>query len=118
MRVAAARTKLRWGVRGEGEPALEVSTEHLDGLLEHNAGDMTAVLEAGMPLHRAQQAFAAEGQMLALDPPDPGGARRSAASSPPPTRARCATATAPRATSCSACAWRSRTARSRRPAAR
>ncbi len=74
LRVRGGATKFAWGVRGEGEPALEVSTEQLDGLLEHNAGDMTAVLEAGMPLHRAQQAFAAEGQMLALDPPDPGGA--------------------------------------------
>jgi glycolate oxidase FAD binding subunit len=74
VRVRGGGTKLHWGVRGEGEPALEVSTEHLDGLIEHNAGDMTAVLEAGTPLHRAQQAFAAEGQMLALDPPDPGGA--------------------------------------------
>ncbi len=74
VRVRGGGTKFHWGVRGEDEPALELSTEHLDGLLEHNAGDMTAVLEAGMPLHRAQQAFAAEGQMLALDPPDPGGA--------------------------------------------
>ena len=32
-------------------------------------GDFTAVLETGVPLVEAQAAFAAEGQMLALDPP-------------------------------------------------
>jgi glycolate oxidase FAD binding subunit len=34
---------------------------------------MTAALQAGTPLARAQEAFAASGQMLALDPPNPGG---------------------------------------------
>jgi len=38
-------------------------------VLEHNAGDFTAVLQAGVPLAVAQDAFAAAGQMLALDPP-------------------------------------------------
>ncbi len=38
-------------------------------ILEHNVGDFTAILEAGVPLLEAQAAFAAEGQMLALDPP-------------------------------------------------
>ena len=38
-------------------------------ILEHNVGDLTAVLQAGVPLAEAQAAFAAEGQMLALDPP-------------------------------------------------
>jgi glycolate oxidase FAD binding subunit len=73
VRVRGGATKFEWGVPA-GEPALELSTERLDGVLEHNAGDMTAVLEAGIPLARAQQLFAAEGQMLALDPPDLGGA--------------------------------------------
>jgi glycolate oxidase FAD binding subunit len=73
VRVRGGGTKFDWGVTG-AEPALELSTERLDGILEHNAGDMTAVLEAGIPLARAQQAFASEGQMLALDPPDLGGA--------------------------------------------
>ncbi|HEX8855117.1 MAG TPA: FAD-binding oxidoreductase, partial [Thermoleophilaceae bacterium] len=41
----------------------------LDTLVEHNEGDLTAILEAGVPLGRAQQTFAAAGQMLALDPP-------------------------------------------------
>ena len=40
--------------------------------MEHNAGDLTAVLEAGVPLAEAQRTFAKAGQMLALDPPDGG----------------------------------------------
>jgi glycolate oxidase FAD binding subunit len=51
---------------------LELATSGLDSILEHNAGDLTAVLEAGAPLAEAQAVFAKEGQMLALDPPDGG----------------------------------------------
>ena len=52
--------------------ALELSTAGLDAIVEHNAGDLTAVLEAGVPLADAQATFAKAGQMLALDPPDGG----------------------------------------------
>jgi glycolate oxidase FAD binding subunit len=38
-------------------------------VVEHNAGDLTAVLQAGLPLAAAQETFAAAGQTLALDPP-------------------------------------------------
>jgi glycolate oxidase FAD binding subunit len=69
VRVRGAGTKLAWA---RGEPALELSTVRLDTIVEHNAGDLTAVLEAGVPLAQAQERFAAAGQMLALDPPDPG----------------------------------------------
>jgi glycolate oxidase FAD binding subunit len=54
------------------EADVELSTAGLDRILEHNAGDLTAILQAGVPLARAQEVFAAEGQMLALDPPDAG----------------------------------------------
>ncbi|HET8822570.1 MAG TPA: FAD-binding oxidoreductase [Thermoleophilaceae bacterium] len=54
------------------EGTLELATSGLDSILEHNAGDLTAVLEAGVPLAEAQSVFAKEGQMLALDPPDGG----------------------------------------------
>ena len=37
-------------------------------ILEHNVGDFTAVLEAGVPLAAAQAEFAEHGQMLAIDP--------------------------------------------------
>jgi glycolate oxidase FAD binding subunit len=56
-----------WG-RAVADPDAEVRTSGLDRILEHNEGDLTAVLEAGVPLGRAQQQFAAAGQMLALDP--------------------------------------------------
>jgi glycolate oxidase FAD binding subunit len=69
VRVRGAGTKLAWT---RGEPAAELSTEGLDEIVEHNVGDLTAVLEAGVPLARAQEKFAEEGQMLALDPPDQG----------------------------------------------
>ena len=73
VRIRGGATKLAWAPPAR-PPALELSTAQLDALVAHNPGDMTAILEAGMPLARAQKAFAAEGQMLALDPPDPGGA--------------------------------------------
>jgi glycolate oxidase FAD binding subunit len=69
VRVRGAGTKLAWS---RGEPDVELSTEGLDDIVEHNVGDLTAVLEAGVPLARAQEKFAEEGQMLALDPPDRG----------------------------------------------
>jgi glycolate oxidase FAD binding subunit len=48
---------------------VEVSTAGLGRLVEHNAGDLTAVVEAGARLDGVQEVFAARGQMLALDPP-------------------------------------------------
>jgi glycolate oxidase FAD binding subunit len=59
-------TKLGWTPRGD---AVEFDTRRLNRILEHNEGDFTAVLEAGVPLVEAQSAFGASGQMLALDPP-------------------------------------------------
>jgi glycolate oxidase FAD binding subunit len=72
VRVHGGHTKLRWAP--DATPELELSTAALDRIVEHNAGDLTAVLEAGVPLARAQATFREAGQMLALDPPDPGGA--------------------------------------------
>ena len=71
VRVVGGKTKIGWG---RATAAREVSTTHLDRVLEHNVGDLTAVLQAGVPLATAQKQFAAAGQMLALDPPDLGGA--------------------------------------------
>jgi glycolate oxidase FAD binding subunit len=72
VRLRGAGTKSRWAA--DAEPGLVLSTAQLDRVVEHNAGDLTAVLEAGVPLARAQETFREAGQMLALDPPDPGGA--------------------------------------------
>lgn len=68
VRIRGGGTKLGWG--RVTEPAdVELSTSGLDHIVEHNAGDLTAVIEAGVPLAEAQRTFAAAGQMLALDPP-------------------------------------------------
>jgi glycolate oxidase FAD binding subunit len=72
VRLRGAGTKLRWAP--DASPGVELSTAGLDRILEHNSGDLTAVLEAGVPLAVAQQRFREAGQMLALDPPDTGGA--------------------------------------------
>ena len=72
VRLLGAGTKRRWAP--DAEPGLELSSAGLDRIVEHNAGDLTAVLEAGVPLARAQERFREAGQMLALDPPDAGGA--------------------------------------------
>jgi glycolate oxidase FAD binding subunit len=72
VRVRGAGTKLSWAGVAALEPDVEVSTARLKTVLEHNAGDLTAILEAGVPLAEAQRTFARAGQMLALDPPDGG----------------------------------------------
>ena len=41
----------------------------LDRVLEHEPGDLTAIVEAGIRLSELQAALAPHGQMLALDPP-------------------------------------------------
>ena len=70
MRPVGGGTK-PWLPRRDEEP---LETGGLDRILEHNVGDFTAVLEAGVPFAEAQATFAEHGQRLAWDPPDPGGA--------------------------------------------
>lgn len=48
---------------------LVVSTRGLDRVLEHEAGDLTVVAEAGLRLSELNERLAAAGQRLALDPP-------------------------------------------------
>jgi glycolate oxidase FAD binding subunit len=61
-------TKLAWGA-GDTGADVELDTRPLNRILEHNEGDFTAILEAGVPLAEAQATFAEAGQMLAIDPP-------------------------------------------------
>jgi glycolate oxidase FAD binding subunit len=68
VRPRGGATKLGWGSPSD-DPGVVVSTAKLDRMVEHNAGDLTAVLEAGVRLADAQAAFREAGQMLALDPP-------------------------------------------------
>src|SRR5215217_6651709 len=67
VRPVGGGTKLGWG--GAAAEAIDLETSGLDRIVEHNVGDFTAILEAGVRLADAQAMFAAEGQMLALDPP-------------------------------------------------
>jgi FAD/FMN-containing dehydrogenase len=53
--------------REGGEVVL--STRALNRVLEHEPGDLTAIVEAGMRLSELQAHLAGHGQMLALDPP-------------------------------------------------
>ncbi|MGI8414385.1 MAG: FAD-binding oxidoreductase [Solirubrobacteraceae bacterium] len=72
VRIRGAGTKLAWG-RPVPEPDVELRTGDLNEIVEHNVGDLTAILQAGVPLRQAQARFAAESQMLALDPPSSAG---------------------------------------------
>ncbi|MBV9213259.1 MAG: FAD-binding oxidoreductase [Actinobacteria bacterium] len=68
VRFRGGGTKLDWG-NPVPDPEVEISTSRLDRIIDHNAGDLTAVVQAGVPLRRLQDALAERGQMLALDPP-------------------------------------------------
>jgi glycolate oxidase FAD binding subunit len=68
VRIRGAGTKLGWGLATD-PASVELRSTALTEIVEHNAGDLTAILEAGVSLARAQQTFRQAGQMLALDPP-------------------------------------------------
>lgn len=67
VRIAGAGTKAGWGNVVDDAPP--VSTLDLGSVVEHNVGDLTAVVEAGVTLGRLREEFAGEAQMIALDPP-------------------------------------------------
>ncbi|HXF57469.1 MAG TPA: FAD-binding oxidoreductase [Actinomycetota bacterium] len=68
VRPVGGGTKLGWG-RPVPPPDLELSTLGLASVVEHNAADLTAVVEAGVRLGELQRLLGEAGQMLALDPP-------------------------------------------------
>jgi glycolate oxidase FAD binding subunit len=68
VRIVGAGTKLGWGA-SDVAADLQLHTAALDEVVAHDARDLTATLQAGVPLELAQRTFAAAGQMLALDPP-------------------------------------------------
>jgi len=68
LRVRGGGTKYGWGTPA-ADPDVELSTSKLDQLLEHREGDLTTIVEPGLPLEKAQKRYAKAGQMLALDPP-------------------------------------------------
>jgi glycolate oxidase FAD binding subunit len=70
--VAEAAELLRSGGRVSIESEsgdVVLSTRRLDRILEHEPGDLTAIVEAGLRLSELQAALEPHGQMLALDPP-------------------------------------------------
>ena len=73
---AGRRVRIRGaGTRPWGRPVEtdeDLSTAGLDGILEHNEGDLTAIVQAGVPVERLQETVAAAGQMLAVDAPGGG----------------------------------------------
>ncbi|GIJ45020.1 glycolate oxidase [Virgisporangium aliadipatigenens] len=68
VRPVGAGSRATWGGR-DPDGAVALHTGALDRIVEHNPGDFTAVLQAGVPLAAAQEHFARAGQMLAVDPP-------------------------------------------------
>ncbi|MEA2130407.1 MAG: hypothetical protein QOJ85_3298, partial [Solirubrobacteraceae bacterium] len=51
----------RWGRPG-GDYGLHLHTSALDAIVEHNRGDLTAVLQAGVPLRALGEMLDAAGQ--------------------------------------------------------
>lgn len=67
VRIRGAGTK-PWGGPG-AECGVELGTAGLDAVVEHNVGDLTAVVQPGASLRALDELFAGDRQMLALDPP-------------------------------------------------
>ncbi|MGI8863203.1 MAG: FAD-binding oxidoreductase [Solirubrobacteraceae bacterium] len=68
VQIRGAGTKLAWGT-AQPQAQTELCTTSLNQVLEHNVGDLTAVVQAGVPFARLREQLAGEGQMLAIDPP-------------------------------------------------
>jgi glycolate oxidase FAD binding subunit len=64
----AAEEGRRVSIEREGGDVV-LSTRRLDQVLEHEAGDLTCIVEAGVRVGDLNERLAEHGQMLALDPP-------------------------------------------------
>jgi glycolate oxidase FAD binding subunit len=67
VRIVGGATK-PWGRHG-ADYGVRLNTRGLDAIVEHNRGDFTAVVEAGVSLRELDEVLADAGQRLALDPP-------------------------------------------------
>ena len=65
----AARDGARVSIERPGGDVV-ISTAGLDRVLEHEAGDLTVTVEAGIRLRALNARLAEQGQRLSLDPPD------------------------------------------------
>ena len=68
---AGGRTKTGWAPPPTSADVL-IDTTGLDRLVEHTAGDLVVVAEAGLGLMALQERLGEAGQWLALDPPEQG----------------------------------------------
>jgi len=69
---SAGASAERVSIRADGtsvDGAAVLSTARLNRILEHEPGDLTAIVEAGLRLSELRAALEPHGQMLALDPP-------------------------------------------------
>jgi len=73
VRFVGGGTKSSWGNPVDDLDA-QLATAALGRIIEHNAGDLTAVVESGVRVGDLGSAVAEKGQMFALDAFDPGGA--------------------------------------------
>jgi glycolate oxidase FAD binding subunit len=64
-------TAIGWGAPPRGLD-LVVTTERMDSLVEHVAGDLVCVVEAGATIDAVNEQVSEHGQQLALDQPVPG----------------------------------------------
>ena len=60
-------TKLHWGAPVT-QPAMFISTEHLDQIVDHAVGDLTVTAQAGTEFQALQSVLQQSGQFLAIDP--------------------------------------------------
>jgi glycolate oxidase FAD binding subunit len=65
---AGLASRLSWAAPLR-QPCAVLSCARLNRILEHNPGDFTLTVEAGMPLHDLQRALAPHRQWLAVDDP-------------------------------------------------
>jgi glycolate oxidase FAD binding subunit len=66
--IRGSGTKIDWGRPASRIDAI-IDMRHLNRVLAHERGDMTATIEAGACLRHVNVALALHGQMLPLDPP-------------------------------------------------
>src|SRR5690606_15389810 len=64
-------SKMGWGNPG-GAVDLLIRTGRMSEVLEYSAGDLVVSVQAGIELEALQRFLAASGQILGLDPPEPG----------------------------------------------
>ncbi len=68
---AGSGSKLHWGGLSNSTPLAVISTQRLNQLIDHAAGDLTVTVEAGMRFAELQALLAKANQFLAIDPSYP-----------------------------------------------